>query len=599
MSTYRAPLEEILFALETSAAMKSWEQVPGFEEAGADLVSAILDEAAKLSNDVIAPTNTVSDTEGATFDNGTVTTPDAFKPMHKAYVEGGWPTLAFPEDFGGQGLPGTLSLAVTEMVTSANMAYSLHPLLGSGAIEAIIAHGCDTLKETYVPNMVAGNWSGAMNLTEPGAGSDVGALKAKAEPQEDGSYKIKGQKIFITWGEHDLCDNIIHLVLARTPGAPAGTKGISMFLVPKFHVNEDGSLGERNDVVCASIEHKLGIHGSPTCVMAFGDNDACIGYLVGEENKGMRNMFTMMNHARVGVGLEGVAIGERAYQHAAEFALERIQSAAIGSADRSPVAIINHPDVRRNLMTVRATVEAARAIIYRNAWALDRAHKATDAQEKRAAQGEADLLTPISKAYSTDIGVEGTSIALQVFGGMGFVEETGAAQYYRDSRIAPIYEGTNGIQALDLAGRKLHDAGGEHWKALIAEMRAFAGTGMTDATNAHQEGLTAGIEALDSAATTLLANGTDRILDTAAGATPYLRLFGTVLGAYMLAQQATEAERRLASGDGNTAFLKSKITVANFYLEQILPPATALLGPVTAGAGTIMTLGAIDFVENR
>jgi len=594
MTDYRAPLEEIRFALETAGGLPEWTSIPAYEEAGEDLVSAILEEAGKLAGEVIAPTNVIGDQVGAKLTDRGVVSPDAFKPMHQAYVEGGWSTLSAKEELGGQGLPSTLSTAVDEMVTSANMAYSLLPMLTSGAIEAIDAHGTDEQRHMYLPKMITGEWSGAMNLTEPSAGSDVGALRAKAEKQADGTYLISGQKIFITWGDHDLAENVIHLVLARLPDAPAGTKGISMFLVPKVHVNTDGSLGEQNDVKCVSIEHKLGIHASPTCVMSFGDSGSCVGYIVGEENRGMANMFTMMNHARISVGLEGVAIAERAYQHAASYALERVQSAAIGAKTRESVTIINHPDVRRMLLTMRATAEAARAIIYRNVWALDRAHTLDDAEARAAAQGEADLLTPISKAYSTDIGVEAASLGIQVYGGMGFVEETGVAQYYRDARIAPIYEGTNGIQALDLVGRKLNADGGAHWRALIAEMRGFtAGEGGDYAAD-----LTPAVDALEDAANTLFENGFERIVDTAAAATPYLRLFGTVLGAYMLSRQAAEAERRLAAGEGNPAFLKAKVSTAAFYREQILPSAVALLPSIKAGARHITDLAEDDFLRH-
>lgn len=596
MSEYRAPLEEIRFALETAGGMKDWTSLSGFEEAGEDLVSAILEEAGKLAGGVIAPTNTVGDEIGAKLTDEGVVSPDAFKPMHQAFVEGGWSTLSAKPELGGQGLPNTLSIAVTEMVTSANMAYSLLPLLTAGAIEAIDAHGTDEQRHTYLPKMITGEWSGAMNLTEPAAGSDVGALRTKAEALPDGTYKISGQKIFITWGDHDLADNVIHLVLARLPGAPAGTKGISMFLVPKYLLKPDGSLGTRNDVRCVSLEHKLGIHASPTCVMSFGDEGNCVGYIVGEENRGMANMFTMMNHARVGVGLEGTAMAERAYQHAAAFALERVQSAAIGAKTRDSVTIIHHPDVRRMLMTMRATAEASRAIIYRNVWALDRAHNAADAEERAAAKGEADLLTPISKAYATDIGVEAASLAIQVHGGMGFVEETGVAQYYRDVRIAPIYEGTNGIQALDLVGRKLNTDGGAHWKALFAEIRTFMEGDGAGFVGADGE-LFKGVEALEVAANGLLENGFDRIVDTAGVATPYLRLFGTVVGAYMLARQAVEAEARLAAGDGNPAFLKSKITTARFYTQHILPSATALLSSIQAGSRHLMDMAEEDFLR--
>ena len=598
MSEYRAPLEEITFALETAGGMADWTSLPGCEEAGPELASAVLEEAGKLASEVISPTNKIGDLEGAVLqDDGTVKTPDVFKPMQQAFVEGGWPTLAANPAFGGQGLPNALAIAVTEMMTSANMAYSLQQMLTSGAIEAIEAHATAEQCEKYLPKMVSGEWTGAMNLTEPSAGSDVGALRSKAERLPDGSYKVKGQKIFITWGDHDLAENVIHLVLARLPDSPAGTKGISMFLVPKFHVNDDGSLGERNDVKVASLEHKLGIHASPTCVMAFGEEDNCIGYLVGEENQGMRNMFTMMNHARIQVGLEGVAISERAYQQAVWYANDRVQSAAIGSPSREPVTIIHHPDVRRMLMTMRAQTEACRAIVYRNVWALDRAHKAESEEERRQGAAEADLLTPISKSYSTDIGVEMSSLGVQVHGGMGFVEETGAAQHYRDSRIAPIYEGTNGIQALDLVGRKLRADGGVHWQGLIAEMEAFVNA-LGGKMAGSKAGLEAGVAALKAAADVLVANGNNGMVETAAAATPYLRLFGTVLGGYMLTKQAVEAERRLEAGEGNPQFLNAKMTTATFFVEQLVPQAVALLENVKAGSASMMAMDNEAFVRN-
>lgn len=589
MSDYRAPLEEITFALETVGGLKEWVSLPGYEEAGEDLVAAVLEEAGKLASEVIAPTNKIGDEQHPKLIDGSVVTPEAFKPMHSAFVEGGWATLSADPEFGGQGLPATLSLAVNEMLTSANMAYSLQSLLTTGAIEAIEAHGSRELKEKYLPNMVSAVWSGAMNLTEPSAGSDVGALRAKANKQNDGTYLVSGQKIFITWGDHDLSDNIIHLVLARLPGAPEGTKGVSMFLVPKIHVNEDGSLGEPNDVRCMSLEHKLGIHGSPTCVMSFGDEGKCVGYLVGEENKGMAGMFTMMNHARIGVGVQGVAVAERAYQQSVSYALDRVQSAAIGASTREPVTIVHHPDVRRMLMTMRATTEAARAITFRNVWAIDRALTATDPDEKRRAQGEADLLTPISKAYSTDIGVEAASLGVQIHGGMGFIEETGAAQHYRDSRIAPIYEGTNGIQALDLVGRKFGADGGVHWRALFEEI-SQAAESLEGELESARGGMVGGITALRTAADAISKNGFDGFIDTAGAASPYLRLFGTVLGAHLLAQQAVRAEQLFKSGDGNPDFLRAKIATAKFFIEQLLPPATALLGPIQAGSTCLMEL---------
>ncbi len=593
--SYRAPIKDMRFTLETVGGLEQWTAYPGFEEASGDLVDAVLEEAAKLTADVIAPTNMIGDQEGATLTDDGVVTPQAFKAMHSAFVEGGWPSLGFDPTYGGQGLPGVLAMAVSEMLTSANMAYSLNAMLTSGAIEAIHAHGSEDQKQAYLPKMISGEWSGAMNLTEPQAGSDVGALKAKAVPQADGSYLITGQKIYITWGDHDLQDNVIHLVLARLPDAPEGTRGISMFIVPKFLLNDDGTPGARNDVRCVGLEHKLGIHASPTCVMAFGEEGRCVGYLVGEENKGMRNMFTMMNHARVSVGLEGTAIAERAYQMALAHASERVQSAAIDTKGGAPVAILQHPDVRRMLLTVRAWTEASRAIIYRNAWAIDRAHKAEDAEERAAAQGEADLLTPISKAWATDMGVKAASTALQVFGGMGFVEETGIAQLYRDVRIAPIYEGTNGIQALDLAGRKLHQDGGAHWRALIAEMRDFAseqGDHPVDSAS-----LLHAVDRLQHVAETLQGQSAQAILDTASAASLYLEMFGTIVGAYLLQKQAHSAQARIAAGDGDKAFLEAKIITARFFTEQLLPSAVALEAPILAGGAQIMAMRAEQFAR--
>lgn len=582
MTDYRAPTEEIRFVLETITDMQQWETMPGFEEAGEELVSAILEEGAKFTSEMVAPTNWPCDQFGSKVKDGVVSVSDTLKPVQQSYVENGWNTLSKAVDFGGQGMPETLELAFSEMLTSANMAYSLQWILSSGAYGAIAAHAGDEMKATYLEKMTTGEWSGTMNLTEPSAGSDVGALKTKADPQADGSYLIKGQKIYITWGEHELSENIIHLVLARTPGAPEGTRGISMFIVPKYLVNEDGSTGARNDVKCVSVEHKLGIHSSPTCVLSFGDNDACVGYMVGAENRGMANMFTMMNHARIMVGLQGVALGERAYQNAVTYAKDRVQSAELGSPDRSPVPIIKHPDIRRTLMTMRAYTEASRAIIYRNVWALDKAHHLADVEEKRIAQGEADLLTPLSKAFATDVGVEVTSMGIQVHGGMGYVEETGVAQHYRDARIAPIYEGTNGIQALDLVGRKLNMDGGEHWKRFIAEMQT------SSAVSTY--GLSDAVKTLLHVSESLLANGGTAVVDTAAGATPYLRFFATVAGAYLLAVQAEEAEKRLSAGTGNPVFLKAKITTAKFFIDQIVPTAVALAPSILSGADQLFAM---------
>ncbi|WP_448582754.1 acyl-CoA dehydrogenase C-terminal domain-containing protein [Thermaurantiacus sp.] len=583
---YRAPIAEQKFVLETVADLAGLATLPGFEAATFDLVDAVLEEAGKLASGVFAPLNSLGDREGARIAaDGAVILPEGFAAAFAAYRDGGWIGLNAAPAWGGQGLPFALACAVQEQVTAANMAFSLCPMLTLGAIEALQAHASEEQKQLYLKPLIEGRWTGTMNLTEPQAGSDVGALKTTATPAPDGSWRLKGSKIYITWGEHDLADNILHLVLARTPGAPPGTKGISLFLVPKFLVNPDGSLGARNDVRAVALEHKLGIHASPTCTMAFGDRDSCVGFLIGEEQGGMRAMFTMMNHARINVGLQGIAIASRAFQHALAHAKERVQSAKFGAASRAPVRIIEHADVRRMLMTVKALSEAARAIAFLNAAAVDRAHAEPDAARRAEAQGLADLLTPVTKAFATDIGVEASSLALQVFGGMGYVEETGAAQHYRDSRIAPIYEGTNGIQALDLVGRKLTMDGGRHWRALLQRERSFLrdlpSSGDLGAMRPYLEDA---LEALQTAAVWLVGNEGDKLADTAAGATPFLRMFGLTLGGTLLARQAVEAARRLERGEGDPVFLRAKLVTARFYAEQILPAAPALLGPITRGA---------------
>ncbi len=594
--TYIAPITEQRFVLETIADIGKIAALPQFESATPDMVDAILSEAGKFSANVFAPLNRIGDTQGATWHDGTVTLPEGYRAAYQQYVAGGWNTLGAHPAHGGQGLPFALATAVMEQLQSANMGFSLCPMLTAGAIEALQAHASPALQQTYLTKLITGEWTGTMNLTEPQAGSDVGALRTKAELHADGSYRIKGQKIYITWGEHDVADNIIHLVLARLPDAPPGTKGISLFVVPKFLVNADGSLGARNDLRCVSIEHKLGINASPTCTMSFGDADNCIGYIVGAENAGMRAMFTMMNHARINVGLQGVAIAERAYQHALWFAKDRVQSAKFGGG-RTPVRIIEHADVRRMLMTMKATIEATRALTYYNAAAVDFAHGETDQDKQKAAFGLSDLLTPVTKAYATDMGVELSSLAVQVFGGMGFVEETGAAQHMRDSRIAPIYEGTNGIQALDLIGRKLPMDGGAHWKSLFAQIRSFT----KSLSNAGDIGQIApyledALEALNTATVWMIGNQADAMNDSAAAATPYLRMFGLVMGGYLLTKQAVAATQRLQAGNADEAFLKAKITTARFFAEQILPQAPALLGPITRGAATVFALSEDQFL---
>jgi alkylation response protein AidB-like acyl-CoA dehydrogenase len=468
--TYKAPLAEQIFVLETIGDLPGLARFPQFSALADGIADTILEEGGRLTEGVFAPLNRRGDTEGLVWSSQGIKHPAGFAEAYSTYVEGGWGSLSADPEYGGQGLPFTLSLAFSEQLSASNMAFSLCMLLTAGAVEAISAHGSKEQKALYLPKLISGQWTGTMNLTEPQAGSDVGALRTQATPAPDGSWRIKGSKIFITWGEHELAENIVHLVLARTPGAPDGTRGISLFLVPKFLPDARGGLGRRNDLRCVSIEHKLGIHASPTCSMSFGEEGECVGWLIGAENAGMRAMFTMMNAARINVGLEGVAISERAYQGAVAYARERVQSAPIGG--KAPVRIIEHPDVRRMLMTLRSTTQAIRAIAYFNASAVDLFHAETDEALKHAARSLADLLTPITKAYATDQGVEMASLAIQVFGGMGFIEQTGAAQHYRDIRIAPIYEGTNGIQALDLVGRKLHADGGIHWRKLIDDLTA-------------------------------------------------------------------------------------------------------------------------------
>lgn len=570
--TYKAPLAEQSFVLDTIADLPGLARFPQFAVLNDGVVGSILEEGARLTEDVFAPLNRRGDVEGIQWSLEGVKHPPGFAEAYASYVGGEWGSLSADPEFGGQGLPFTVALAFGEQLAAANMAFSLCMVLTSGAIEAISAHGSDEQKALYLPKLISGEWSGTMNLTEPQAGSDVGALRTLATPRGDGSWRIKGSKIFITWGEHELSKNIVHLVLARTPGAPAGTKGVSLFLVPKFIPDTAGHPGPRNDVRCVSIEHKLGIHASPTCTMSFGDRDECVGWLIGPENAGMRAMFTMMNAARINVGLEGVAIAERAYQGAAAYARERVQSAAIGGT--LPVRIIEHPDVRRMLMTLRATTQAIRAIAYYNAAAIDRSRVATTVAQREAARGLANLLTPVTKAYCTDQGVEMASLGIQVFGGMGFIEETGACQHYRDIRIAPIYEGTNGIQAIDLVSRKMHAEGGAHWRSLLDELSRMAeALPQGDDVGPTRDPIIASLSMLRQAAEQVMQLSA---VDAACIATPFLRMFGIVLGAALLAKQAGEAAARLAQQQGDPQFLQAKIATAAFFTAELLPQATAL-----------------------
>ncbi len=586
MAEYTAPLRDMRFALEHLADLRGVAALPGFEDVDVDAVDSLLEENARFMEDLVAPLNRVGDLQGSVrAGDGSVTTPEGFADAYRAYVDAGWGGVSFPPEYGGGGFPWLVTVAMQEILTSANMSFSLCPLLNQGAIDMLLHHGSEEQRETYLPKMVTGEWTGTMNLTEPQAGSDVGALTTKAMPHEDGTYRITGTKIFITYGEHDMSDNIIHLVLARTPTAPPGTKGISCFIVPKHVLNEDGTPGERNDVTCVSIEHKMGIHASPTCVLSYGEHgDGAVGYLIGEENAGMRYMFTMMNNARLSVGVQGLSLAERAYQMAVGYAKERKQGRAPGAPAGEQSAIVDHPDVRRMLLTVRASIEALRGVIYLNAAAIDRAKHGSDAD--RAAGAElADLLTPVSKGWGTDLGVELTSLALQVFGGMGYIEETGVAQHFRDARIAPIYEGTNGIQAMDLVGRKLPMRAGGAAADYLARIEALDGqlAAAGDDLASIRTGLAEGVAALRTATDWLLANGMANPLDALAGATPYLRLFSVVTGGWVMARQALAATAALVdAAPADKAFYEGKVLTARFFCEQLLPQATGLVPAITA-----------------
>jgi alkylation response protein AidB-like acyl-CoA dehydrogenase len=593
MTNYTAPLHDIRFVLEHIGQLPELAQLDEYAHADPDMVAGLLEEAGRFCSQAVAPTNQEGDQQGCVVEDGTVRTPESFKKVYRQYVEAGWGALTFPIEFGGGNFPHVVGTAFKEMLTSANMAFSLAPLLTTGAIVDLLEHGSDELQQTYLPKLITGEWAGTMNLSEPQAGSDVGALTTRAVPQDDGTYRIKGTKIWITYGEQDMSENIIHLVLARLPDAPPGTKGISLFIVPKFLVNEDGSLGDRNDVHVVSIEEKLGIHASPTCVMAYGeDSEGAVGYLIGEPNKGMRQMFTMMNDARLGVGVEGLAIAERAYQQAVAYARERRQGKASGDEDLKDgqSLIVKHPDVRRMLMTMRAYIEAMRALTYRNATAIDLSHAHPDESVRDREQKMADLLTPMSKAWCTDLGVELTSVAIQVHGGMGYVEETGVAQHFRDARIAPIYEGTNGIQAIDLVGRKLPYDGGAFVKGVVADMREDVAALSGDALTTIQSNLTEAIDVLEDTMGWLFEQGED-LANTLAGATPFLRLMSTVVGGWLLAKSAAAAQAAIDAGDDD-AFLADKLVVARFFAEQLLPQVHGLAAAVKRPADDLFAIPA-------
>ena len=560
-----------------------------FSHVDSDDVAGLLAEAGRFNAEVIAPLNQIGDEQPSTLDAaGNVVTPPGFKEAYGQYQAAGWTGIQFDPEYGGGGLPWLVGIANQEFTTSANMAFSLCPMLSQGAIEALSAHGSDEHKATFLQKMITGEWSATMNLTEPDAGSDVGALITKAVPLADGTYSLSGTKIFITWGDHDMAENVVHLVLARTPDAPVGTKGISLFLVPKFLVNSDGSIGERNDVRCVSIEHKLGIKASPTAIMAFGENGGAVGHLVGEENQGMRYMFTMMNNARLTVGLEGLGLSERAYQQAVAYSKERVQGRVPGSA--GPVMIAEHPDVRRMLLTMKSGIEAMRALLYLNAETIDRSNAALTETERSQATELVALLTPLSKAWCTDLGVELTSLAVQVFGGMGYVEETGVAQHWRDARIAPIYEGTNGIQAIDLVMRKLPMAEGAVVDRLFAEIDRTVSKLAHDLPRLSSD--------LSKALATVRATTQQLITaepaDRLAGATPYLRMLATLVGGWLMAKSALVASHQLMSDPTDTSFYEAKTATATFFVTQTLPE---VLGWAAAATGTHADLMAVSLDE--
>src|SRR4051795_13066240 len=579
--TYRAPLNDMLLALNHGAGLEAAVKAGHYGDFDADITAAVLEEAGKFASDVLAPLNRVGDQHGIKLDAGNVTTAPGWPDAYRRWTAAGWNAVSGPEAFGGQGLPLAINAACTEIWSASNIAFGLCPLLTLSAIEALDAHGSDELKNTYLEKLVSGEWPGTMQLTEPQAGSDVGALRSRAERAGDGSYRISGTKIFITYGDHDMSDNIVHFVLARLPDAPAGTKGISLFLIPKFMVNPDRTLGPRNDIYASGIEHKLGMHAAPTCTMTMGDKGGATGYLIGEENRGMACMFTMMNQARPAVGLEGVGIADRAYQQALAFAQERRQGRAVGSAGNHSDPIIVHPDVKRMLMQMRALTAAARTICYATAVALDMSVRATDAKTRGLAAARGALLTPIAAAFSTDIGNEVTSHGLQIHGGMGFIEETGAAQHYRDARITPIYEGTNGIQSIDLVTRKLAASGGASVWALLDELASVVGR--VEASNDPGFGTTGpklrdALGSLDRTSRWLLERVASSPNDALAGATPYLKLFGSTLGGCMLASEA------LASRDGDDM---RHVTLARFFAENISVHAASLERTVMDGAEAV------------
>ncbi len=589
--SYVAPIKDMLFCMKELAAIDEVAKLPGFEEAGLDTAQAVLEECAKLNQDVVAPLNWEGDKYPSSWHDGKVTTTPGFKEAFRQFGEGGWQGLQHPTDFGGQGLPKTIGAACIEMLNSANMSFALCPLLTDGAIEALLTAGSPELQQAYLPNMVSGQWTGTMNLTEPQAGSDLAAVRTRAEPQSDGTYKIFGTKIFITYGEHDMAENIVHLVLARVAGAPEGVKGISLFVVPKFMVNADGSLGARNDVHCVSIEHKLGIKASPTAVLQFGDHGGAVGYLVGEENRGLEYMFIMMNSARYAVGMQGIAVAERAYQHAVAYAKDRVQSRPVDGSLPGAGAIIHHPDVRRMLMTMRAYTEGCRAMASVAAAAYDAAQHHPDAQVAKDNAAFYEFMVPLVKGYSTEMSLEVTSLGVQVHGGMGFIEETGAAQYYRDAKILTIYEGTTAIQANDLVGRKTARDGGQTAKAIAAQIEATErqlASGSQEAKAVARRLATARLAFID--VVDFIAGQARQNPNAAyAGSVPYLMLAGNLVAGWQLARALLVAQE-LSNKGQDAAFMQAKIATARFYAEHILVKAPAQRDAIVEGAASVMAM---------
>jgi alkylation response protein AidB-like acyl-CoA dehydrogenase len=581
------------FVLKHVIGLDQVNTLPGWEDVTPDVVDAILEEASKLASEVLSPLNMIGDTTGSTWKDGNVTTPPGFKDAYWQFVNAGWGNIMGPTKFGGQGLPHLLATPVEEMVGAANLAFKLCPMLTHGAIEAIDYVGPDAIREKFLPNMVAGKWTGTMNLTEPQAGSDLSLVRTKATPQADGTYKVKGQKIFITYGDHDYTENIIHLVLARIDGAPEGVKGISLLAVPKFHVKPDGSIGARNDVKCASIEHKLGINASPTAVMIFGEHDGAVGYLIGEAHRGLEYMFIMMNAARLSVGLEGVAISERAFQRALSWSRERLQGKPIGVAGAKTAAIVQHPDVKRMLLTMKSITEASRALAYWTSAQLDRARKHPDDAQRKTAQALVDFLIPIVKGWSTENGIDVATLGIQVHGGMGYIEETGAAQHLRDARITTIYEGTTGIQAQDLVGRKIGREEGRTALGLLTEVERILPQ-LAASSDANLKGIGVALgtatakarEAVQWIAKTFPTNPAA----VAAGSVYVLKLLGITLGGWMLARSALAATQHLAKGEGDAAYLKGKVLTTRFYAEHVLPQSSALANAATHGGDSVLAV---------